>query len=494
MLETESAYYLYQPLEQLYLVMIATKTSNMVENLDCLHLLARIVLTAVPLPDEASIRDSMFDIKFKWDEAVTFGFPNHLTLDEITQNVQMYSYEEELSRKLLDEKRQAARRHIKAELTKAEEARRRAAGGQGSSILGFGETPALPAGHVGSMTAPFGTPAGDVDAGHPSSSTPIVSTPMGGASPSMNPAPSAPRPSGRKGGIKLSSRVALKPDAVESLKQDMGVSPAPPAASTSVTAEAPSVEAAAAAAPAFAGMRFVAEEKVRAAFDREGTCKEFSVSGELVATPGDASLAGASLRVAIQRPAGDPYVWKTHPVINKQSFAENVLTTAPGKPFPARVMKWRYDGPASSQLGPPLSVSVWGGDEDPDGNGMIAVTLEYELLRTAMTLHNVLLCMQCSGCGPEGPSAETAVGSFNYDSHSQTCSWSHAMIDRSTASGSIEIRMPQTAFNGLFPISVSFSSSSPYCPLEVSGVMAEAGPVPFVLEKALTTDVYSIGP
>ncbi|KAJ4461082.1 Coatomer subunit delta (CopD) [Paratrimastix pyriformis] len=290
-------------------------------------------------------------------------------------------------------------------------------------------------------------------------------------------------------------------------------------------------------------MRFVAEEKVRAAFDREGTCKEFSpsihpasihpasihpasqpasqpaiqpssqpssqaiphfrptslqplifssrltihpashpashpslqaheppaphffssrltpsidpptpqVSGELVATPGDASLAGASLRVAIQRPAGDPYVWKTHPVINKQSFAENVLTTAPGKPFPARVMKWRYDGPASSQLGPPLSVSVWGGDEDPDGNGMIAVTLEYELLRTAMTLHNVLLCMQCS--------------------HSQTCSWSHAMIDRSTASGSIEIRMPQ-----------------------VSGVMAEAGPVPFVLEKALTTDVYSIGP
>ncbi|KAJ4461081.1 putative Coatomer subunit delta [Paratrimastix pyriformis] len=227
MLETESAYYLYQPLEQLYLVMIATKTSNMVENLDCLHLLARIVLTAVPLPDEASIRDSMFDIKFKWDEAVTFGFPNHLTLDEITQNVQMYSYEEELSRKLLDEKRQAARRHIKAELTKAEEARRRAAGGQGSSILGFGETPALPAGHVGSMTAPFGTPAGDVDAGHPSSSTPIVSTPMGGASPSMNPAPSAPRPSGRKGGIKLSSRVALKPDAVESLKQDMGVSPAP---------------------------------------------------------------------------------------------------------------------------------------------------------------------------------------------------------------------------------------------------------------------------
>jgi len=47
MLETEAAYYLYQPIEQLYLVMIATKTSNMVENFDCLRLQARIVQQCV---------------------------------------------------------------------------------------------------------------------------------------------------------------------------------------------------------------------------------------------------------------------------------------------------------------------------------------------------------------------------------------------------------------------------------------------------------------
>jgi len=44
----------------------------------------------------------MFEIKFKWDETVTLGFPNHLTLDEINQNAQMFSYEEELNKKIID--------------------------------------------------------------------------------------------------------------------------------------------------------------------------------------------------------------------------------------------------------------------------------------------------------------------------------------------------------------------------------------------------------
>jgi len=43
MVETEAVRYLYHPLESLYLVIVTTKSSNIVEDLDTLHVLAKLV-------------------------------------------------------------------------------------------------------------------------------------------------------------------------------------------------------------------------------------------------------------------------------------------------------------------------------------------------------------------------------------------------------------------------------------------------------------------
>ncbi len=45
-IETESVRYVYQPLESLYMLLLTNKSSNILEDLETLHLLAKIVCIA----------------------------------------------------------------------------------------------------------------------------------------------------------------------------------------------------------------------------------------------------------------------------------------------------------------------------------------------------------------------------------------------------------------------------------------------------------------
>merc|ERR1719399_2648346 len=69
--ETDNVRYLYHPLEGLYLVLITTKASNIVEDLETLKLVSKLVPEFCPEVSEEALRENPFDFIFAIDEVIS---------------------------------------------------------------------------------------------------------------------------------------------------------------------------------------------------------------------------------------------------------------------------------------------------------------------------------------------------------------------------------------------------------------------------------------
>jgi len=122
--ETESVRYVYQPIEQLYLILVTNKQSNIMEDLDTLKLLAKIIPEYSEGYSEAQIEKSAFELIFAFDEVINLGYKENLTLTQVKQFMEMDSHEERLYKIIMASKMDEARNVIQR---KAEEIDRRKA-------------------------------------------------------------------------------------------------------------------------------------------------------------------------------------------------------------------------------------------------------------------------------------------------------------------------------------------------------------------------------
>mmetsp|Transcript_37099 Transcript_37099/g.47951 ORF Transcript_37099/g.47951 Transcript_37099/m.47951 type:complete len:178 (-) Transcript_37099:1342-1875(-) len=96
-IETDSVRYVYQPIESLFLLLITNKASNIVEDLETLRLLSKLVPEIAGGFTEDRIGDHMFDLVFAFDEVITTGgHRESITLAQIQTNLVMDSHEEKL--------------------------------------------------------------------------------------------------------------------------------------------------------------------------------------------------------------------------------------------------------------------------------------------------------------------------------------------------------------------------------------------------------------
>lgn len=127
--ETETVRYVYQPMEVhpwrgctqhaspphrvcdlpprtqgLYLVLVTNKSSNILEDLETLRLLSKTVPEYIHSLDEDSVTRGAFELIFAFDEVISMGHKENITVQQIRQNTDMESHEEKLHKMIIQSK------------------------------------------------------------------------------------------------------------------------------------------------------------------------------------------------------------------------------------------------------------------------------------------------------------------------------------------------------------------------------------------------------
>merc|ERR1712241_938862 len=94
--ETDSVRYVYQPLEKMYMLLITTKNSNILEDLETLRLFSRVIPGYCRTIDEQEVANHSFDLIFAFDEIVALGYRESVNLAQIRTFTEMDSHEEKV--------------------------------------------------------------------------------------------------------------------------------------------------------------------------------------------------------------------------------------------------------------------------------------------------------------------------------------------------------------------------------------------------------------
>ena len=92
--ESEKVRYIFIPIESLYLILITTKNSNIIEDTEILKLIYRLIQDLCGSIDNDSIVENAFEIMLGVDDIVSLGYRNSVNLAQIKQYLQMESVEE----------------------------------------------------------------------------------------------------------------------------------------------------------------------------------------------------------------------------------------------------------------------------------------------------------------------------------------------------------------------------------------------------------------
>jgi hypothetical protein len=468
----------------MYLVLVTTKASNILEDLEALRLLGKVVPDFVQPLDEAAAAAAAFDLIAAFDEVLTVGgLKENVTAGQVAQNCAMESHEEKLHRMIVSSKVAETKDLMKRKAADIDRARVDAARGGGGG--GSGGVSSGMGGARGGGGGGYGAPSG---AG-------MVGGGGGGAFARAEPAASlgfAPAPAAGGGG-------AAAPGGKRSMQLG-GRRAGGAALEASLRAEGEAVEAAPAAGAAAAApppvahtepVFLAAEERVSAALNRDGGLESMEVTGTLSLS----ALPDADARVRVALRSGDVagFQFKTHPNIDKALFAaDNVLGLKDaGRPFPPGaplgVLKWRLQTADEARL--PLTINCW-----PSLSGAQSyVNIEYECA-APFDLRHVSIAVPLPALA--APPAVNSIdgGEWRYDARKSTWIWEIELVDASNRSGSAEIVVPASDPGAFFPIAVAFSAARTLCDVEVAGVAAAEGgaPVRFGASATLATDSYVV--
>lgn len=513
--ETDAVRYVYQPLENaMYLLLITTKASNIVEDLGTLRLLAKVVPDVTGSITEHSVNENAFEIIFAFDEVLTTGgYKEDISPSTIRTNLEMHSHEEDMAVMLKKSKEDAAKEQMQAQ-SKIIKDRQMAtlrdnlmSGGAGAArpqtgMVGFGGGgPSSSGGGMGgmSMSDPFGQ-FGNQGGGGTGGGGGAQSG-FGDPYANLKPAeaePEAPRvvAKGMKlGGVggnqkkdSLMAAMAKEDNLLGGFGGGGGASGGSAADAFGLGfAAAPPAAPAAPSAPA----TILVEERLTVQMTREGGIESSEIKGTITYTAN--TDAGTQASVAVNKSAYASkckagWSFATHPKVDKKVYEKSgVLSIKGGKGFPINrsvgILRWSYSGEDSA----PFTVNCWPEDE---GNGTINVNMEFELQRPDAVITDVNILFPLGTVDP--PAIDSIDGVYKHDPTTGMMCWHHDVIDANNPNGALEFSIAGGNVDAFFPVQMAFTSQSLMCPIEITSVSATANgsPIPNNMEVRVVPETY----
>lgn len=109
--EQDNVRFVYQPLDELYMVLITNRQSNILQDIDSLHLFAQVVTSTCKTLDEREILKNAYELLSAFDELVTLGYRENLTISQIKTFLEMESHEERIQ-EIISRVRNECRIHV----------------------------------------------------------------------------------------------------------------------------------------------------------------------------------------------------------------------------------------------------------------------------------------------------------------------------------------------------------------------------------------------
>jgi hypothetical protein len=440
--EQDNVRYVYQPLDELYMVLVTNLQSNILQDINSLHLFAQVVSSICKSLDEREILKNAFELLTAFDEIVTLGYRENLTMSQIKTFLDMESHEERIQEiiarnKELEASEERKRRAKQLEMQRKEMSRsQRAGGGMGGSGMGsgsMGRSPSYPA-----FT--------------PSVPTTNVADTYDSYEAEKKKSTSKPLALGKKG-MQLGKKKQGN-NLYEQVTGGLPPKPSAPAAAPASARQSTSTDREA--------VHITTNETISARLDREGILKTFEVKGEMQLKISDPSLTQVKLDLATGNTHGAQLM--THPKVDKAVFRnDKVIQLADTtKGFPSNmgigVMKWKLAPRPDDVSDPPITFRVW----VEDSGDMYNITVEYELTG-GDTLKDVAVTIPYE-------SSEPNVSSFDavYEVSGDSLEWNVGTVDEANSSGSFEFEAQAGSDAEFFPMRVRFSKSTPFVDVDVS--------------------------
>jgi hypothetical protein len=477
--ETDSIRYLYQPLESMYLVLVTNKGSNILEDLETLRLMGKVVTDFVLPLEEDYVAAAAFDLIFAFDEVVTLGgHKENITAGQVRQNIEMESHEEKLHKMIIQSKINETKDVMKKKAMEIERSKieggRRPGGvggvggvsstGMGGSGMG-GYNSGMSAGGMGMTGAGQMPPSyGQAEAAFHHDLAPAADKPSKSLRKGMK------LGGGKPGGASMLASLKAEGEAVEDV--------ASAAAAASAPVELPKE-------PVFVTI----EERVSVSLNKDGGVEGMDVSGSMTML---VSGEDKCVKVLLAGAPSSSYQFKTHPNIDKNLFSgENVIGLKDAtREFPSGsalgVLKWRYQSTDESDV--PLIINCW----PSISGGESFINIEYES-SAPFDLHDVQVVVPVPALASP-PKVNQIDGDHQYDARRSVFVWKNDLIDADNASGSAEFVVPAADPSAFFPINVSFTAKKTLSGLKIAQVVgASSGEdIKFGVKQSLATDSYVV--